>query len=655
MMTLCSSIMMKLEEGDIFAFGSWVATLTDIAQQEPAAVLRATPREDVPERNTDTISRAYPTRRSTWAPFRFLLRIMTVEASQPPGQQPHPPTLKPSYLPDYASRRRSGSHQQMYYSRKKGGNIYVTHAATPPPRVHSSVGEPRSRSPRDPAMCRSPRAKRGCSNALAEYIQSTLISVQIAGCQRGLATLTRVFVHWPDIDLSAILNIDDNSCMVSAISGEVPQNPFQIGRDLTPEATSTVLVDTDSADSCNHERDLYAGASGDDQQAERGGIFATPAVKIIKAKHLLDNDQECLKLEEEAAAGIRVIKGAITEAPATGTPSGRIAKSAADIIPNRDTIGRITKWPVKLVPPEHWIMYFDGSLKLEGEGAGVLLLSPIGQQLKYVLQIKFPVSNTEAKYEVILHGPWLAIFLSIKRLMVYGDSMLLEKHFLGLEFHHVECDLNVGVDVLSKFGSSRAKVPCGVFVNKLSKPSIKEQDEYSASLPEVMVIEADWTQPLISYIKHEVLREDKAEAERIVRRRKLYTIRSAHSSILMKCVSQAEGIGILEEIHFGECGNHATSRTLVRKASLANGQVKRANALVLDGLCTKVEVSDSKKERRWMKELYPVVWGRRTQPSNAMGQSPFFMVYGSEAILPVDKLYVSLRVHHYDEGEIKQH
>lgn len=140
----------------------------------------------------------------------------------------------------------------------------------------------------------------------------------------------------------------------------------------------------------------------------------------------------------------------------------------------------------------------------------------------------------------------------------------------------MECDLNVGVDVLSKFGSSRAKVPCGVFVNKLSKPSIKEQDEYSASLPEVMVIEADWTQPLISYIKHEVLREDKAEAERIVRRRKLYTIvgtrlykRSAHSSILMKCVSQAEGIGILEEIHFGECGNHATSRTLVRKASLS--------------------------------------------------------------------------------------
>jgi hypothetical protein len=26
--------------------------------------------------------------------------------------------------------------------------------------------------------------------------------------------------------------------------------------------------------------------------------------------------------------------------------------------------------------PEHWIMYFDGTLNLEGAGAGMLLISP---------------------------------------------------------------------------------------------------------------------------------------------------------------------------------------------------------------------------------------------------------------------------------------
>jgi hypothetical protein len=33
---------------------------------------------------------------------------------------------------------------------------------------------------------------------------------------------------------------------------------------------------------------------------------------------------------------------------------------------------------------EHWVMYFDGSLKLGGGGAGVLFISPTGKQLKYV-------------------------------------------------------------------------------------------------------------------------------------------------------------------------------------------------------------------------------------------------------------------------------
>jgi hypothetical protein len=35
--------------------------------------------------------------------------------------------------------------------------------------------------------------------------------------------------------------------------------------------------------------------------------------------------------------------------------------------------------------PEHWIMYFDGTLNLEGASASVLLISPQGKQLKYVL------------------------------------------------------------------------------------------------------------------------------------------------------------------------------------------------------------------------------------------------------------------------------
>ena len=45
--------------------------------------------------------------------------------------------------------------------------------------------------------------------------------------------------------------------------------------------------------------------------------------------------------------------------------------------------------------------------------------------MKYVFQILFKVSNNEAEYEALLHRLRLAVSLSIKRLLVYGDSLLV--------------------------------------------------------------------------------------------------------------------------------------------------------------------------------------------------------------------------------------
>jgi hypothetical protein len=49
----------------------------------------------------------------------------------------------------------------------------------------------------------------------------------------------------------------------------------------------------------------------------------------------------------------------------------------------------------------------------------------------------------------------------------------LENKFSSLEIHHVIRDNNVGADVLSKLGSTRAQVPAGVFVQELKHASIK--------------------------------------------------------------------------------------------------------------------------------------------------------------------------------------
>ena len=70
-------------------------------------------------------------------------------------------------------------------------------------------------------------------------------------------------------------------------------------------------------------------------------------------------------------------------------------------------------------------MYFDGSLRLQGTGAGILFIAPGGDQFKYALQLLFPASNNVVEYEALIHGLSIAISLGIKRLMVYGDSLVV--------------------------------------------------------------------------------------------------------------------------------------------------------------------------------------------------------------------------------------
>jgi transposase InsO family protein len=84
----------------------------------------------------------------------------------------------------------------------------------------------------------------------------------------------------------------------------------------------------------------------------------------------------------------------------------------------------------------------------------------------------------------------------------------------------------------------------------------------------------------------------------------------------------------------------------------ANGQVERANGMIIEGLKKRLYDENSKKGRKWIHELPHVVWRIRTQPSKATGQTPFFLVYGSEAILPADIMCKSPRVEMYNEGKV---
>jgi hypothetical protein len=72
--------------------------------------------------------------------------------------------------------------------------------------------------------------------------------------------------------------------------------------------------------------------------------------------------------------------------------------------------------------------------------------------------------------------------------------------------------------------------------------------------------------------------------------------------------------------------------------------------MVLDALKKRLHDAANFKGGKWIKELPNALWGLRTQTSKPTGQSPYFLVYGSEAILPADIMWDSPTVEHYDEG-----
>jgi transposase InsO family protein len=85
-----------------------------------------------------------------------------------------------------------------------------------------------------------------------------------------------------------------------------------------------------------------------------------------------------------------------------------------------------------------------------------------------------------------------------------------------------------------------------------------------------------------------------------------------------------------------------------------NGQVERANDMILQGLRPRIFDRLNKSSRKWLQELPAVVWSLRTTPSRATGFTPFFLGHGAEAVLPTDLEYGSPRVRGYDESANQQ-
>ena len=82
--------------------------------------------------------------------------------------------------------------------------------------------------------------------------------------------------------------------------------------------------------------------------------------------------------------------------------------------------------------------------------------------------------------------------------------------------------------------------------------------------------------------------------------------------------------------------------------------MEKANGLVCGGIKKRLLTPLEQAAGNWVEELPAVLWSLRTTPNTATQYTPFFMVYGAEAVLPHDLKFGAPRVTGYEEEEAEE-
>ena len=75
-----------------------------------------------------------------------------------------------------------------------------------------------------------------------------------------------------------------------------------------------------------------------------------------------------------------------------------------------------------------------------------------------------------------------------------------------------------------------------------------------------------------------------------------------------------------------------------------NGLVEAANAKILSAMKKKLECARG----NWVDYLPDILWGIRTDKHSGTGETPFNLVYGTEAVIPAEMEVNTLRTESYD-------
>jgi hypothetical protein len=153
----------------------------------------------------------------------------------------------------------------------------------------------------------------------------------------------------------------------------------------------------------------------------------------------------------------------------------------------------------------------------------------------------------------------------------------LEKQFKGSTLQHIERNKNEEADMLAKAAAKGKPLPSDVFFHTIGTPAIRNpeglqitQDADGHRIVNLLMTE-DWRAPITLYLQGHYHPSDQSEAKRLKHRSRDFAIIDSQlynkgiSQPMLKCITEAEGIELLREVHGGICGSHSGPRALATK------------------------------------------------------------------------------------------
>ena len=196
---------------------------------------------------------------------------------------------------------------------------------------------------------------------------------------------------------------------------------------------------------------------------------------------------------------------------------------------------------ISLQEPLSWKVYIDGASNHRGFGVGLVLVSPDEITIKKSLKLGFSATNNETEYEALLvwmtmvhkmGGKAMEIF-SYSRLVVgqvqgeleardpgmqeyFSQVRHLQSRFKSFILSQVPRSRNAHADSFATLATSSAQgLPQVILMEDLCKPS-----EVGRSVVYVHQIRVgpSWMDPIVLFLKEDVLPENKSEADKVRRK-----------------------------------------------------------------------------------------------------------------------------------------